>query len=74
VQQGLVAHGDVQEDLVDSLAQPGLVDGGGDGRACTVPNDSAIRETSWILLLAGGGDSAATVHVIAPPELFDHAR
>ena len=27
---------------------------------CTVPNDSAIRETSWILLVAGGGDSAAT--------------
>ena len=28
--------------------------------ACTVPNDSAIREISWILLVLGGGDSAST--------------
>ena len=45
VQQGLTAHGDVQEDLVDPLAQFGLVDGGRTAAACTVANDSAIRGT-----------------------------
>ena len=41
---------------------------------CTVPNDSAIRETSVILLVAGLRRLGGHVHVVAPPQLFDHAR
>ena len=73
VQQGLVAHGDVQEDLVDSLAQPGLVDGGGDGRR--LHGAERLRDPRDLLDAAGGRlrRLGGHVHVVAPPQPLDHA-
>jgi hypothetical protein len=74
VQQGLTAHGDVQEDLVDPLAHSRLVHGGPDGRP--LHRGERLRDLGYLLDRAGVRRRGLRyhVHVVASPESFDHAR